>query len=360
MIGLSNGNTNTSYADIDFAIDLAYVRQCGCTRPGPPRGTFGTYATGDMLRIAVIGGVVRYSRNGSGLLHSASTPLPAARRHGALHERSDPRLRSSISTCVDCALAGGGGCGLQRWGCRLSRQLVHQDGGDRMATPAPCPRQTIGSGDGYVEFMASETTTYRMVGLSNGNTDASYADIDFGIDLATGATVFGVRGRVSRGVPSAPTRRGTSCVLPSAEGSSGTRATGTSSTPPRRPDLPAARRHLPLHQQGDPQRFGRAGDPRRRSRTRRGPGRLGLRGRATVSGNRGRRRRRPAGATRVPCRARRALQVTATWSSRPPRRPPSACWGRTPLALSVRLDNPASPPLEKRRPRPPGGNGCAE
>lgn len=41
--------------------------------------------------------------------------------------------------------------------------------------------QQIGSGDGYVEFTASETTTNRAVGLSNGNTDTTRADIDFAI-----------------------------------------------------------------------------------------------------------------------------------------------------------------------------------
>src|SRR5207253_1685338 len=43
--------------------------------------------------------------------------------------------------------------------------------------------QSIASGDGYVEFTASETTTNRGAGLSNGNTDNSLADIDFAIFL---------------------------------------------------------------------------------------------------------------------------------------------------------------------------------
>src|SRR5262245_1394746 len=43
--------------------------------------------------------------------------------------------------------------------------------------------QSIASGDGYVEFTASETNTYRAAGLSNGNTDSSLGDIDFAILL---------------------------------------------------------------------------------------------------------------------------------------------------------------------------------
>src|SRR5512142_2672184 len=42
------------------------------------------------------------------------------------------------------------------------------------------------SGDGYVEFTASETTTYRMLGLSHGNDGTSYTDIDFGAYLYQG------------------------------------------------------------------------------------------------------------------------------------------------------------------------------
>ena len=48
----------------------------------------------------------------------------------------------------------------------------------------PFPTRAIGSGYGEVDFTASETTTSRICGLSNGDTDQSYQDIDFGISLA--------------------------------------------------------------------------------------------------------------------------------------------------------------------------------
>ena len=41
--------------------------------------------------------------------------------------------------------------------------------------------QTITSGDGYVEFVASELTRSRMLGLSSGDTNQGYADIDFAL-----------------------------------------------------------------------------------------------------------------------------------------------------------------------------------
>jgi hypothetical protein len=40
-------------------------------------------------------------------------------------------------------------------------------------------QQSVASGDGYVEFTVGETTTLWAAGLSSGDTDATYADIDF-------------------------------------------------------------------------------------------------------------------------------------------------------------------------------------
>src|SRR5437667_11181216 len=43
--------------------------------------------------------------------------------------------------------------------------------------------QTITSGDGYVEWTVNEANSIFAVGLSNGNTNTSLADIDFGINF---------------------------------------------------------------------------------------------------------------------------------------------------------------------------------
>jgi hypothetical protein len=63
MVGLSKGNTDLNYADIDFALC-----ECGAElrvyEGGLLKGTFGSFVPGDKLRVAVVGGVVKYSRNG--------------------------------------------------------------------------------------------------------------------------------------------------------------------------------------------------------------------------------------------------------------------------------------------------------
>ena len=59
--------------------------------------------------------------------------------------------------------------------------------------------QQITAGDGYVEFTASETSTSRMLGLPNGNSNASYTDIDFALmraEVLEAAARWGVRDRV--------------------------------------------------------------------------------------------------------------------------------------------------------------------
>ena len=78
--------------------------------------------------------------------------------------------------------------------------------------------QQIASGDGYVEFTASETTTYRMLGLSNGNTNASYEDIDFALYEYHRARSRSTRAAPSRAA-SEPTPPATSCASPSSAAS---------------------------------------------------------------------------------------------------------------------------------------------
>jgi hypothetical protein len=74
MLGLSNGNTDLSFADIDFAVRLSSDSALMVYEAGTLRGTFGTYATGDIIRISVTAGVVRYYRNGSLFYTSTQTP----------------------------------------------------------------------------------------------------------------------------------------------------------------------------------------------------------------------------------------------------------------------------------------------
>ena len=55
------------------------------------------------------------------------------------------------------------------------------------------------SGDGGLEFLATETNTYRMCGLSDSNPDANFTSIDYAVYLASGGAVYVYENGTSRG-----------------------------------------------------------------------------------------------------------------------------------------------------------------
>jgi hypothetical protein len=57
--------------------------------------------------------------------------------------------------------------------------------------------QTLGSGDGFVEFTATENATARLCGLGTGNTGPQENDVDFGIHLAGGNVYINENGNQS-------------------------------------------------------------------------------------------------------------------------------------------------------------------
>ena len=189
MFGFSNGNTDSSYQDIDFGLDLApgiiYVFEKGVNK-----GSFGSYAAGDLMRVAVVGGVVRYSRNGTVFYTSTQAPTYPL--------LVDTWLYYLGATLNNAVIAGGGAAPPPPpppsgtpvvWtaldGASASGNSLTKTSASGVNSGAISVQQ-IPSGDGYVEITASETGTYRMFGFSNGNTDSSYQDIDFGLDLAPG------------------------------------------------------------------------------------------------------------------------------------------------------------------------------
>ena len=63
MAGLSKGDTDQTYPDIDFAIYLTgsvvWVYEAGTSK-----GSFGSYTTSDKFRVESAGSVIRYRKNG--------------------------------------------------------------------------------------------------------------------------------------------------------------------------------------------------------------------------------------------------------------------------------------------------------
>ena len=74
MVGLSTTNTNDSYTSIQFAMYLRADAVLEVYESGTSRGGFGTYASGDIFRIAVVNNQIRYYKNGTVFYISAGTP----------------------------------------------------------------------------------------------------------------------------------------------------------------------------------------------------------------------------------------------------------------------------------------------
>jgi len=74
MAGLSTSYTGSGYPTIQYALYLTSSGTLQIYESGSGRGSFGNYATGDVLKIAVEGGVVKYYKNGTLLYISSNAP----------------------------------------------------------------------------------------------------------------------------------------------------------------------------------------------------------------------------------------------------------------------------------------------
>jgi hypothetical protein len=179
MFGLSHGDTDGSYADIDYAL-YAYppTGDVRVYENGVSRGAFGPYSPGDVLRVSVEDGVVSYLKNGSLLytsLTNATYPLvldvslytgvvQGARLFGDL--ASPPVIEEDVAwaNLVNVTDIGG----------TLERPTGH--GWDAGAVSS----QTL-TGEGYVEYTVSNTTDNVMFGLGHGDEDQGYGDIEYAL-----------------------------------------------------------------------------------------------------------------------------------------------------------------------------------
>lgn len=199
MLGLSNGNTNENYVDIDFALYPAIGGTLYVYEGGVSRGTFGSYATGDTLRVAVEGGVVKYRKNGALLYTSTVSPTYPLLVDTSFYSNGGTVSNVMIST----GSSGGGSTQNVSWtntvGVSASGNNLTKTAAESWGNAGASSTQSIASGDGHVETTISETNKYRMIGLSNGDSHQNYYDIDFAFYPAIGGTLYIYEGGTSRG-----------------------------------------------------------------------------------------------------------------------------------------------------------------
>jgi hypothetical protein len=74
MAGLSHGNDDTTYADIDFGFRFNGAGYADVLENGMYAGGDTTYAAGDVFRVTLANGHIQYSKNGQFLKESARAP----------------------------------------------------------------------------------------------------------------------------------------------------------------------------------------------------------------------------------------------------------------------------------------------
>jgi Bacterial Ig domain len=200
MCGLSNGDTDQNYNDIDFALYPSANGMLSVYEGGVWRGELTAYTVGDVFRVAIEGGVVKYRKNGTLLYSSTVAPTYPL--------RVDTSLYTPNSTINNAVISGNliqvaTGAEAATWtnlvnvtasGNSLTRTATtHVWDGGASSTKA------IASGDGYVEFTVGESGTYRMCGLSNGDTNQNYNDIDFALYPSANGMLNVYEGGVWRG-----------------------------------------------------------------------------------------------------------------------------------------------------------------
>jgi PKD repeat protein len=100
MCGLSNSDPDQSYISINFAIHLNTGRAFYVYESGIQKGYFGDYNPGDVFRVAVESGVVKYYRNNTVFYTSTARPTyPLI---------ADATLNGRNSTITNAIISGGG------------------------------------------------------------------------------------------------------------------------------------------------------------------------------------------------------------------------------------------------------------
>jgi hypothetical protein len=189
LLGLSNGNTDAGYQDIDFAIDAYAGGQIQVWENGVYKGTYGAFVTGDKLRIGVVRGVVQYYKNGSVVYTSTKTPTYPLLVDASLYSTGSTLNAAVVSGFSSTSSGDEAAVWASAVGVTVDGNSLTKTAANGWGNAGAVSIQQLTSGDGYVEITASETTTYRLLGLSNGNSDASYQDIDFAIDAYAGGQI---------------------------------------------------------------------------------------------------------------------------------------------------------------------------
>jgi hypothetical protein len=205
MIGLSSGNTDASYTDIDFAIHARADGMLTILEKGLSRGGFGAYVSGDTLEVGVASGSVQYKKNGTVLYTSSQGFGYPLLVDTALYSPGATFTGVVISgdwttTAPPPPPAGEDVVWTSLVGVSASGNSLTKTASTGWGNAGAASTKSLASGDGHVAFTVGETNAYRMIGLSNGNANANYTEIDFAIHLRGDGAVTILENGALRGI----------------------------------------------------------------------------------------------------------------------------------------------------------------
>ena len=176
---------------MDFALFAnSATGQLEVLEDGNVRGVFGPYAAGDKLRVAVEGGELRYYRNSTLLFvgnYSPSYPLLV-----------DTSLGSTGAVIEEAVLSGElvdmlsidvlDTCPVPTMDVAWTNVVNTVAVGSTLTKPSgwgwnagAVSSQSVSSGTACAEYTVTNAAGYVMFGLSKGDTDQDFPDIDFAI-----------------------------------------------------------------------------------------------------------------------------------------------------------------------------------
>jgi hypothetical protein len=186
--GFTHEHLSNTYSDIQFGMQLKADGKLGYLE-GTSYGDIVvssvavTYATGDRLRVAVVGSQVQYSKNGIVIRTISPTITYPLMVNG--------QFFNTQATLEDVVVSSGFSNIVQWAGPTLSGVTVSNNAGNNLQKSATTyvwdsgtvSSQRLDSGSGYVEVTATETNLARGFGFSHVHGSNTYSDIEFGMQL---------------------------------------------------------------------------------------------------------------------------------------------------------------------------------
>ena len=185
MCGLSALNADANYDTIDYAIYLRNNATFTVYENGSYKGAFGSFAPSDRFSVERSRTTILYKKNGS-LFYTSTNPSTA-------DLLVDTSIYSTGGTIADMNITDGAQASNTDnvWtdliGVSAVGNTITKTADDSWGNGGAASIDVIAA-DGSVDFLANETDTYRMCGLSALNADANYDTIDYAIYLRNNAT----------------------------------------------------------------------------------------------------------------------------------------------------------------------------